>query len=217
MATKKQKWAIGSHNSLSYMKPRKWWMKLLKFTAKCQKASLHDQFWKYGVRMFDIRIKFDEYGFPVICHGIIEYKTIGMTCTLLTLNDWANSIDEKVYVRLILEENKEQIDQEFQDKCFIDYCKDLEKGDQYNCGNIIFIGGVRKYDWKQLYKFKAGTGDNLLDDKYSSTTSFFKSKCKLLAILDDWFPWLYARTHNKKNIKAGTNKKFLFIDFVNIQ
>ena len=31
---------LGSHNSWTYLSPKKWWMKALAFTAKCQKYDI---------------------------------------------------------------------------------------------------------------------------------------------------------------------------------
>ena len=36
-------------------------------------------------------------------------------------------------------------------------------------------------------------------------------------IWDDWFPYLYARIMNKKNIKKGTDKEWMLLDFLHIQ
>lgn len=205
---------LGSHNSMTYLKPTKWWMRPLAFMARCQKVDIYDQYFKYGVRLFDLRVRIDKNGNEVFCHGYMEYEKEYVYSTLFNLNDWAKLTNETVYVRLILEMNGPTKDQEWQESKFKELCKNV---DSLNLNNVVVFGGMRKYDWKNIYQFKAGQLDHWLDDKYSSTTSFFKSKSKLLAVLDDWFPWLYAKTHNKKNIKKGTEKKCLFIDFVNIQ
>lgn len=31
---------------------------------------------------------------------------------------------------------------------------------------------------------------------------------------DDWYPWLYAKIMNKKNIAKADTKKWLLLDFV---
>jgi hypothetical protein len=35
--------------------------------------------------------------------------------------------------------------------------------------------------------------------------------------LDDLCPIIYAKLHNKENVKKGTTHKWLFIDFVDIR
>ena len=202
---------LGSHNTMSYQPPRTWWGKMLRFTAKCQSANLYDQFHKYGCRLFDFRIRYSENGDLVFAHGPVEFH--GHVKTLIKeLNTYAEEVNEPVYARILLESNKQMQDQDLQDEHFCYFCEYIQK----TCKNITFIGGRRKYDWAKLYEFY--TVDIDLDDKYSSTTELFGGKHgSLQAKLDDLWPWLYAKLYNRKNIKKGTDKQCLFLDFVNIQ
>lgn len=66
---------IGSHNTMTYLKPQKWWMQLINFTSRCQSKDIEAQY-AAGVRYFDIRVCIGKhetlpsyYG-----HGIIRYK-----------------------------------------------------------------------------------------------------------------------------------------------
>lgn len=106
---------IGSHNSFSYLPVRKWWMKPLAFIARCQRESLYRQYQK-GVRLFDLRVRFDKNRLPIICHGLIEYdrgrNTIDGALTLL--NHKADC-----YVRVVLETSKPD---DFQIECFRNWC-----------------------------------------------------------------------------------------------
>ena len=63
---------IGSHNSWSYYRPKKWWMKLIAFTAKCQNRNVIKQYEKYNVKCFDLRVRFKNNKL-IVAHGIIEY------------------------------------------------------------------------------------------------------------------------------------------------
>lgn len=72
---------LASHNSLSFTKPRKWWEKLINFTAKCQSHDIQTQYID-GVRLFDIRLRRDwvscyshDYD-AIAAHGLIEYKIL---------------------------------------------------------------------------------------------------------------------------------------------
>ena len=99
---------------------------------------------------------------------------------------------------------------------FCEFCKQVE--DTYK--HIAFFGGNRKYDFKVIYKFKVE--DPHLKDLYSSTTSWFKnSNNRILRIIDDWWPWPYAKFHNRENIEKAKRDlrviDFLFLDFVNIR
>ena len=48
---------IASHDSMSYLKPAKWWMRPFRFVAQCQKVNLESQYYDYGIRMFAIQRK----------------------------------------------------------------------------------------------------------------------------------------------------------------
>lgn len=201
---------LGSHNTMSYLPPKTWWGKLLRFTARCQSANLYDQFHKYGCRVFDFRIRYDKRGDLTFAHGIVEFHG-NVTTYLNELNSYASTVDEPVYVRIILECNNPLSDQELQEEHFGYFCGNLK--DTYP--NLTFFGGRCKYDWTKLYEFY--TVEPELDDKYSSTTELFGgSHGSLRAKIDDIWPWLYAKLHNKKNKEKGTTKDCLFIDFVNI-
>lgn len=159
---------IGTHNSLTYLTPKKWWQKLIKFTAKCQEVNYEKQY-ELGARVFDVRLWYDDDMKMEIRHGRISYK-IGYTILFRMLD----FLEEKgdCYVRIICEEDSFAkndpiaIDKE---KCFIDDCKYIEL--LYN--NIKFFGGNRKYDWKVLYNFENKDVPNLID-RYSSTTSLLR-------------------------------------------
>lgn len=183
---------------MSYSAPKKWYMWPFHFMAKCQSKTIKEQYEKYGVRMFDLRIKFNSKGEACFAHGIMEYKA-SIDNTL----EYLNTLD-KVPVRILLENKAGEYEKEFRK-----WCKDIKK--KYT--NIKFFGGRNKYSWVIIYHFKY-KGPTYLD-KYSSNN---KEEGKLTGTyLDDWCPWLYAIFNNKKNIKEGTNKEFLLLDFVNIK
>ena len=64
---------LGSHNSMTYLKPQKWWMKLINFTSKCQNKNIEEQY-AAGVRYFDIRVCIGEHDtMPThYGHGLIK-------------------------------------------------------------------------------------------------------------------------------------------------
>lgn len=203
---------IGTHNSLTYLTPKKWWQKLIGFTAKCQAVDYKKQY-ELGARVFDVRLWYDDDLKMEIRHGRIAYK-IGYTVFFNMLE----FLEEKgdCYVRILCEEDSFAkndpivIDKE---KCFIEDCRYIES--MYD--NIKFFGGNRKYDWKVLYNFKNKDIPTLVD-RYSSTTSLFKNNKKWLAVLDDLCPILYAKLKNKTLIKEHNDKDgYLFIDFINIK
>lgn len=163
-----------------------------KFMAKCQSLSIKEQY-KLGVRMFDIRISYDKNGIPEFRHGYIAFK--GNVKKVL---DHLNSIDDKIYVRLLLEVNNTK-DLKRQETLFKSDCAYWE----YVYKNIVFFCGRRKFDWAQIYKFEAD--DIEVIQKVSSMTG---------TILDDLCPVLYAKLFNKKNFKNRDTSKWLLLDFI---
>lgn len=203
---------IGTHNSLTYLTPKKWWQKLIKFTAKCQAVNYEEQY-KLGARVFDVRLWYDDDFKVEIRHGRIAY--IGGFTVLYDMFDFLDN-KKDCYVRLICEEDsfaKKDPLASIKEHYFMDECHNFET----QFPNIKFFGGNRKYDWKVLYNFKNKDVPTLVD-RYSSTTSLFKSDKKWLAILDDLYPILYAKLKNKTLIKEHNDKDgYLFIDFINIK
>ena len=65
---------LGSHNSWSYLTPRKWWMKLFRFVAQCQDYDIKTQYEQFGVRCFDLRLKFDVEGHTMVAHGLCNFR-----------------------------------------------------------------------------------------------------------------------------------------------
>lgn len=183
---------LASHNSWSYLTPKKWWMKLLRFTAQCQDVDIKTQYEKYGVRCFDLRVKFNDSELVVV-HNLIEYKIT--EDELLDDLDWLNSKGD-TGVRVLLDIRKEFSDK--QRKLFIEFCNKIH----ILFKNIIFYEGRNLYNWKIEYDFK----NNFSCEDYYASVCYPK-------IIDDWFPRLFAKFNNKK-IK-DTDKEYLMIDFVN--
>lgn len=176
---------------MSYLPPKKWYLYPFRFMAKCQSVDIEKQY-ELGARMFDIRISFDKKGNPEFRHGSMAFKG-DIDETFKFLND------KKVFVRLVLETKTPSILQECR---FIQFCHYVEK----QFPDITFFCGTRKFDWKRVYEFKIR--DINIIQKISSMTG---------TILDDWWPWLYAKTHNKKNLANYDRNEWLLIDFINIQ
>ena len=188
---------LGSHNAWSFLKPRKWWMKLIGFTAKCQKCDIQTQYEKYGVRCFDLRLRFDKDGTPMIVHGPIEYEQYRFGNDLM----WLDGKDDAI-VRILLDTRSKKQYTDHQKNAFTICCAIL----QQTYKNIKFCEGRDLYTWKVNYDFCTNV---TFEELYSSVCP--------PKIVDDWLPWFYAKLHNRKNIQKGTDKDVLLIDFVNIQ
>lgn len=61
------------------------------------------------------------------------------------------------------------------------------------------------YNWIVEYDFG---DDPYCDEKYGSVSD--------MKWLYGWWPWLYAKLHNRKNLKEGS-EGILLIDYVNIK
>lgn len=186
---------LGSHNSMSYLKPKNLLMWPFKFMAKCQKVDITEQY-KLGVRLFDLRISFTERGVPEFRHGAIAYR--GRVFDSLKE---LNSLGKNIKVRVLLENSKYSKRKDEQEQLFKLFCTHIKNA--YT--NLKFFCGRRKYDWKLVYDF--GVKDPQIVQKISSMT--WKK-------WDDWYPWLYAKIMNKKNIAKADTKKWLLLDFVEI-
>ena len=190
---------LGAHNAWSYLPPRKWWMYLIKFTAKCQNVSIVDQYNRYGVRCFDLRIRFDKKELPVICHGIVEYKYSYEE--LLEDLKWLQSKGD-VVVRLLLELRGIKRDKWIRQKqLFNTFYNTILK---IFFPNIEFIKGRSLPDWDKVIKIKDG---NETEDYASVSNPKY---------IDDWIPILYALWHNKIARNRGTDRDILLLDFIDI-
>ena len=202
---------LGSHNTLSYLTPSKWYKRPFKWMAKCQNKSYD---WQYdnGVRLFDLRVRFSDWHELIVCHGNMEYKF-----TQYNLKQFLRYLNRKkdCYLRVIYEvNNNKDILKNIKEYWFKDFCRNVE--DTYK--DVVFFGGNRKYDWKQIFKFLTEEKAPKLIDRYSSTTSLFKSNNRFLRIIDDLWPWLYAKLNNSKNYNLYKDTKdCLFIDFVDMK
>ena len=205
---------LGTHNSWSYVKPLKWYMKPFHFVAKCQSKNIEKQYTEYGVRLFDLRVKWYN-GTWYVAHGSILFN-MNVYDALEDLKALHENNSDKCYLRIILEYNSnETVSGDIIVK-FIQFCEYVKEN--YNDVFILF-GGLLKSTWKTIYDF--GTDEITLDGKYSSTTSLFNisedSKFySFLKRIDDWWPWLYAKLKNKENYENGTDKDCLHMDFINI-
>ena len=206
---------LATHNTMTYLPPKKWWGKILGFIAKCQSVDYKKQH-ELGAEGYDLRLFFDKDGNVEYRHGIISYDASNIYDVL----NYAR--DNNIIVRVLLEirtYNKNLIEDTTVNKLkqyFIDFCNGLEN--QYP--TIKFYGGKSLMDMSVvLYDFK---NKPVIKEfgLFSSMTSLFKSDNKFLRIIDDLWPWLYARLNNKKNIEKHKDKSdeyYMSIDFINIQ
>lgn len=171
---------------------------MIRFTVKCQNCNIKEQYEKYGARYFDLRVKFDNDGNMTITHGkvVFNFEKTAILDDLTWLND-----KRDVFVRVLYDVRSNAEYSEIGAKYFREWCEYLEK----TFTDITFVGGNPTYSPKIEYDFKNYVS---VDGKYASEMP--------PRIIDDWLPVLYAKLHNKTNIKVGTDKDVLLIDFVDI-
>ena len=196
---------IGSHNSWSYLRPRKWWMRLIAFAARCQRVDIRDQYLKYGVRCFDLRVRTDKLGRLVVAHGPIVYT---FTADKI-YNDlaWLDSKGD-CYVRVLHEVRDCKKYTADSVRSFVAFCERIE--DSYR--SIKFWCGRNLYNWQKDYIF----GDFFSWEEEPSCEETYGSVVPGKKWLYGWWPWLYAVTHNKAIKTKGTDKDILLIDFVDV-
>lgn len=180
---------IGTHNSMTYLKPKKWYLYPFQFIARCQSKTIEEQF-NLGIRLFDIRISYDENQIQEFRHGSMAYK--GNVYQTLK---WLNSQDVPIKIRLILETKYFNPRQEYLFKEDYEWFKELFK-------NLTFYEGRTKHDWKQIIDLPTL---ELEQPVSSMQKNVFYKLC----------PWLYAKLFNKKHIETLQSDKTYLFDFYN--
>lgn len=137
---------LGAHNANTYLKPRKWWMRLINFTSKCQKLTIEEQL-EHGVRYFDFRIRWDEeLKMFINCHGLVEYKEP----LLFALNRLTHFVfinpTEKIYIRFVYDDtfNNHINDYNFTD-LFIKQILPI-----FGHDNNVIWQLIKKSSWKRI-------------------------------------------------------------------
>lgn len=186
---------LGSHNSWSYLPPKKWWMKPLRFTAQCQDWDIKTQY-EHGVRCFDLRLQYDGDTLRVV-HGLMIYK---ITKDQLKKDlEWLNSKGD-VYVRMVHDARTSSLYTQRAVQNFRNDCAEFVQ----DYPSITFWYGVNLYNNSHDYTFD---NDNIsCTERYSSV---------VLPKIDDLYPRCYAKKNNKKIYAEGTDADILLIDFVN--
>lgn len=196
---------IGTHNSMTFLRPAHWYGWFMIPFARCQRKTIEEQ-WHDGARCFDLRIRFTKQGEPYFAHGLYECTHKVKFLDVLTQLDKLILRDgQRAFVRLILEDPDKQNHNVVYFKAF---CQAWETHQAFHTVNkwIHFFGGNRKGDWKKLYVFKGDVPDSLNNQWVSS-------------MMDDarWYerflPFAYAWRCNKRN-KEIVKQKFNLFDFI---
>lgn len=206
---------LGSHNTMTYLRPKVFWQRLLPFIGRCQSVNYKVQH-SLGAVGYDLRLFWDSDGQLEYRHGFLRFSADNIDEIL----SYAES--NNIIVRVLLEVrsyNKGLIGNidELRSR-FKAYCSEIEE----KYPSILFFGGQESGSGEKLYTFKSDTGDLAIEELHSSVTSLFKSNNKFLRMIDDLFPIIYSLIKNEKNIRAYQNNKdkentYLYVDYIEVQ
>ena len=199
---------LGSHNSWSFLPPRKWWQKALAFTARCQRLNIQQQY-EAGVRCFDLRLRRINGDWHVV-HNSFDYANFDAPYfdppftgpdvwkDLLWLDFKADCL-----VRVVHDVRREKDYKEEDVREFMSVCHAIQRDFKH----IKFWCGRNLYNWQVDYAF----------DFQPQCTEMYASVCSP-HLIDDWFPLLYACRNNawirREDYKPD---EVLLIDFVEIK
>lgn len=176
---------IISHNSHTYMKPAKLWMKAINWTAKCQNKTIERQY-NEGIRFFDIRVRYIDRKVKLV-HGLIEYKG-----SFTEVMDFLSSKGDCT-LRIMLDDRHNSNTVEQTHRLMADAPKWAE------AYNIKLININRLSDGVQVYSYGNPMPD--VDSQYSSASS-----TKIAGV--------YPELWHKKHTYTETDKPYLMRDFV---
>ena len=187
---------IGTHNSMTYLRPQKWYGWFMIPFARCQRKTIEEQ-WYDGARCFDLRIRFTKQGKPYFAHGLYEcthearpFDVLRLLCKLIL------RYNQPGFVRLILEDPDKQNHNVFYFKQFCDVSRQYYK-------KIHFFGGNRKGDWAQIVEF----------DYKPNLTQYVGSMMEDARWYEKIMPFAYAWRRNKKN-KQNPQGDIAIYDFI---
>lgn len=193
---------LGSHNSWSYISPTKWWMKLFSFTVRCQNKTIKEQYEKYGVRCFDLRLRYFNGDAYIVHNEAIYGKFWGDKGDILY---WLNA-KKDVVIRVL---HDVRLKKNYTIENIESFKKDCRKLEEV-FPDIKFWCGKNLYNWENDYVFNYNP--NCIE-RYSSVCP--------PKIIDDWWPFIYAKLNNKKIYKQypidNDDSSILLIDYVNIK
>lgn len=193
---------IGTHNSMTYLRPQKWYGWFMIPFARCQRKTIEEQ-WYDGARCFDLRIRFTKQGEPYFAHGLYECTHKVKFIDVLTQLDKLILRDgQPAFVRLILEDPDKQNHNVVYFKAF---CQAWETHQAFHTVNkwIHFFGGNRKGDWAQIVEF----------DYKPNLTQYVGSMMEDARWYEKIMPFAYAWRRNKKN-KQNPQGDIAIYDFI---
>lgn len=202
MEQKQETPIIGTHNSMTYLRPAHWYGWFMIPFARCQRKTIEEQ-WHDGARCFDLRIRFTKQGEPYFAHGLYECThKVKFIDVLMQLDKLILRDGQRAFVRLILEDPDKQNHNVVYFKAF---CQAWETHQAFHTVNkwIHFFGGNRKGDWAQIVEF----------DYKPKLTQYVGSMMEDARWYEKIMPFAYAWRRNKKN-KQSPQGDIAIYDFI---
>lgn len=193
---------IGTHNSMTFLRPAHWYGWFMIPFARCQRKTIEEQ-WYDGARCFDLRIRFTKQGEPYFAHGLYECThEVKPIDVLVQLDKLILRHGQRALVRLILEDPDKQNHNVVYFKAF---CQAWETHQAFHTVNkwIHFFGGNRKGDWAQIVEF----------DYKPNLTQYVGSMMEDARWYEKIMPFAYAWRRNKKN-KQNPQGDIAIYDFI---
>ena len=194
---------IGSNNSLTYLEPSSWWLKLFRWVDRHQERPYDIQYRFFAVRMFDFRLYVDYHNKLVVKSG---KNTFPLT-TLFEIMDFFDKMGD-VIVRITLESSHDDymststpsVEAKFKETCHM--IEVIYK-------NVGLCGGRRKFDDKLLYDFD-------WEKKHGMPVTVCPSDwSKVYRFVQKWCPFFIKKLNQFYVERYKGNNCFLMLDYVN--
>ena len=195
---------IGTHNSMTYLRPAHWYGWFMIPFARCQRKTIEQQ-WHDGARCFDLRIRFTKQGEPYFAHGLYECTHKANPAHVLEdLYKLMLRDNEQAVVRLILEDPDKQNHNVYYFEQLCRVWETHQARQSVTVNNVLrFFGGNRKGDWAQIVEF----------DYKPNLTQYVGSMMEDARWYEKFMPFAYAWRRNKKN-KQNPQGDIAIYDFI---
>lgn len=191
----------GSNNSFSYLNHDRWWNILTKWFSQYQTKDYEKQYLIYGIRTFDVGLAVNKQGKLVLRY---DGNTYNFTHLYEAFDYFNKQGDVRVNVFLDesfeerMNDNNEEIIRKFKE-----FCYNLE----FMYLDIIFYGGYRKFDMKQIYTFNKKEDDEIEIVNINDVSNFY-------SIVTRVFPFMRKRLNDKYKKKYEGKRVILLLNYI---
>ena len=191
----------GSNNSFSYLNHNGWWNILTKWFSQYQTKNYEKQYRIYGIRTFDVGLAVNKQGRLVLRY---DGNTYNFTHLYEAFDYFNKQGDVRVNVFLDesfeerMNDNNEEIIRKFKE-----FCHNIE----FMYLDIIFYGGYRKFDMKQIYTFNKKEDDEIEIVNINDISNFY-------SIVTRVFPFMRKRLNDKYKKMYEGKRVILLLNYI---